>query len=70
MRDTSDCNTYFDPLRGRLVKFPAHWPPTARRYFLNCIGEFLAEQAIERAERRENRSDMGAPSISSGTGGA
>jgi hypothetical protein len=52
---------FFDPLRGRLVRFPAHWPASARRLFLNQLGRFLAEQATKRAPLERSESETPPP---------
>jgi hypothetical protein len=45
--------SFYDPVRKRIVKFPEHWPLVMRSYFLNELGRWLSGQAIERvlAER-------------------
>ncbi len=50
-------DSYYDPVRERLVRFPNHWPPAARSYFLNQIGQFLAEEVVRRV-RAERASEQ------------
>jgi hypothetical protein len=48
--DPDDTSIFFDPIRQRFTRFPAHWTAAARRLFLNKLGEFLAGEAIRRVQ--------------------